>query len=157
MCFSERLNFIPWFWTFFNIFDKLYRPHLNKCFKRYFKSFFVHSSVLSVFNVMKHNAVFFFVRYHKLVTPTSPIVTPLSLRSFGCLQILSKRLQLINFTTGMWKRKRLFFCGSGSTLVKEVGSGSELESESVEKELEAEAIFSKSGDSGFLNWLQALG
>ena len=41
-----------------------------------------------------------------------------------------------------WKRwKRLIFCGSGSTLMKEVGSGSELGSESVEKELEAEAIF----------------
>ena len=44
----------------------------------------------------------------------------------------------------MWKRwKRLNFCGSGSrsTLMKEVGSGSELGSESVEKEPEAEAIF----------------
>ena len=35
--------------------------------------------------------------------------------------------------------------------MKEVGSGSELGSESVEKELEAEAIFSKSGSSGFSN------
>ena len=55
---------------------------------------------------------------------------------------------------GMWKRKRwkrLIFCGSGrgSTLIKEVGSGSKLGSESVEKELEAEAFFSKSGASGF--------
>ena len=49
------------------------------------------------------------------------------------------------------------FSGSGSALMKEVGSGSELGSESVEKELEAEAIFSKSGASGFLNWLQRLG
>ena len=35
--------------------------------------------------------------------------------------------------------------------MKEVGSGSELRSESVEKVLEAEAIFSKSGASGFSN------
>ena len=41
--------------------------------------------------------------------------------------------------------------GSESTLMKEVGS------ESVEKELEAEAIFSQSGASGFSNWLQSLG
>ena len=41
--------------------------------------------------------------------------------------------------------------------MKEVGSGSELESESVEKELEAEAIFSQSGASGFSMWLQPLG
>ena len=60
----------------------------------------------------------------------------------------------------MWKRKRwkrLIFYGSGSTLIKEVGSGNELRSESVEKELEAEAFFSKSGASGFSNWLQPLG
>ena len=37
--------------------------------------------------------------------------------------------------------------------MKEVGSGSE----SVDKELEAEAIFSKSGASGFSNWLQPVG
>ena len=43
------------------------------------------------------------------------------------------------------------FCGSGSTLMKEVGSGSKLGSESVEKEQEAEAIFSKSAASGFSN------
>ena len=47
----------------------------------------------------------------------------------------------------MWKRKleakRLIFCGSGSTLMKQVGSGSELGSESVEKELETEAVFFK--------------
>ena len=43
------------------------------------------------------------------------------------------------------RRKRLIFCGSGSgcALIKEVGSGSELGSQSVEKELEAEAIFFK--------------
>ena len=46
------------------------------------------------------------------------------------------------------------FCRSGSTLVKEFGSRSELESKSVEKELEAKAIFSKSGASEFSNWLQ---
>ena len=59
--------------------------------------------------------------------------------------------------SGSWKR--LIFCGSGSgsTLMKEVGSGSELGSESVEKEPEAEAIFSKSGASGFSTWLQPLG
>ena len=45
--------------------------------------------------------------------------------------------------------KRLIFRGSGSTLMKEVGSGSKLGSESVEEELEAEAIFSKSGASAF--------
>ena len=56
-----------------------------------------------------------------------------------------------------WKRlKCLIFCGIGSALMKEVGSGSELGSESVEKELEAEAIFLKSGASGFSNWLQTL-
>ena len=37
--------------------------------------------------------------------------------------------------------------------MKEVGS----RSKSVEKELEAEAIFSKSRASGFSNWLQSLG
>ena len=41
--------------------------------------------------------------------------------------------------------------------MKEVGSGSELGNESVEKESEAEAIFSKSGASGFSTWLQPLG
>ena len=41
--------------------------------------------------------------------------------------------------------------------MKEGGSGSELGSESVKKELEAEAIFSKSGATGFSNWLQSLG
>ena len=61
------------------------------------------------------------------------------------------------FKVGMWKRKRLIFFGSGSTLIKEVGSGSELGSESVEKELEAEAFFSKSDAYGFSNWLQPLG
>ena len=35
----------------------------------------------------------------------------------------------------------LIFCESGSALMREVGSGSELGSKSVEKELEAEAIF----------------
>ena len=38
--------------------------------------------------------------------------------------------------------------------MKEVGSGCELGSESVEKEPEAEAIFSKSDAFGFSNWLQ---
>ena len=47
--------------------------------------------------------------------------------------------------------------GSGSTLMKEVGSGSALGSESVEKEPEAEAIFSKSGASGFSTCLQPFG
>ena len=37
--------------------------------------------------------------------------------------------------------------------MKKVGSGSE----SVEKELEAKAIFSKSGASGFSNWFQPFG
>ena len=57
--------------------------------------------------------------------------------------------------SGSWKR--LNFCGSGSTLIKEVGSRSELGSESVEKELEAEAFFSKSGASRFSYRLQPLG
>ena len=39
--------------------------------------------------------------------------------------------------------------------MKEVGSGSEIGSESIGKESEAEAIFSKSGASGFSTWLQA--
>ena len=51
----------------------------------------------------------------------------------------------------MWNRKRLIFCGSGSTLMKEAGSGSELGSKSIKKELEAEAFSSKSGAFGFLN------
>ena len=62
--------------------------------------------------------------------------------------------------SGSWKRKpwkRLIFCGSGSTFMKEVGSGSKLGSETVEKEPEAEAIFSKSGASRFSTWLQPLG
>ena len=54
----------------------------------------------------------------------------------------------------MWKRKWLIFFGSGSTLMKEVGSGSKLSSKSVEKELEEETIFSKLGASGFSNWLR---
>ena len=69
-------------------------------------------------------------------------------------------MKVIDLLPGMWKQKcwkRLNFCGSGNTLMKEVGSGSELGSESVEKELEAEAIFSKSGASGFSTWLQPLG
>ena len=41
--------------------------------------------------------------------------------------------------------------------MKEGGSGSELGSKSVEKELEAEAISSQSGAYGFSNWLQSLG
>ena len=41
--------------------------------------------------------------------------------------------------------------------MKEVGSRSELASESVEKELEAEAICSKSGANEFSTWLQSLG
>ena len=56
-----------------------------------------------------------------------------------------------DFHAGMWKR--LNFCGSGSTLMKEVGNGSE----SVEKELEAEVIFSNSSAAGFSIWLQPLG
>ena len=42
----------------------------------------------------------------------------------------------------MWKRKRLIFCGSGSTLMEQVGSESELGSKSFEKEPEAEAKIS---------------
>ena len=38
--------------------------------------------------------------------------------------------------------------------MKEIGRGSELGSESVEKEPEAEAIFSKSDASGFSNSVQ---
>ena len=46
--------------------------------------------------------------------------------------------------SGSWKRKRrkqLIFCGSGSTLMKQVESGSELGSESFEKELEGKQFF----------------
>ena len=60
----------------------------------------------------------------------------------------------------MWKRKWwkwLIFSGNGSTLMKEDGSESELGSKSVEKEPEEEAIFPKSGASGFSTWLQSLG
>ena len=60
----------------------------------------------------------------------------------------SNYMQFSMFAAGMWKRKRKLeaveavnFCGSRSILMKEAGSGSELRSESVEKELEAEAIF----------------
>ena len=56
--------------------------------------------------------------------------------------------------SGSWKRKwwkRLIFCGSD--LMKEVGSGSE----SVEKELETEAFFSKSGASGFFKLATTVG
>ena len=47
-----------------------------------------------------------------------------------------------SYGAGMWKRKRLIFCGSGSrsTLMKEVGSGSELESIKLQEELEVEAL-----------------
>ena len=41
--------------------------------------------------------------------------------------------------------------------MKEGVSESELGSESIEKELEAEAIFSKPGNLGFSNCLQSLG
>ena len=43
----------------------------------------------------------------------------------------------------MCKRRRLIFCGRGSTLMIQVESGSELGCESFEKELEAEAKNSK--------------
>ena len=67
---------------------------------------------------------------------------------------------LYNYEVWYWQQgcgsgSGYFFCGSGSTLMKEVGS--ELGGKSVEKELEAEAIFLKSGASGFSNWLQPLG
>ena len=60
------------------------------------------------------------------------------------------------FQAGMWKRKleaveAVNFLWKRKHLIKEGGS------ESVEKELEVEAIFSKSGASGFSNWLQSLG
>jgi len=45
----------------------------------------------------------------------------------------------------MWKRKRLNFCGSGSTLKKEAGSGSELGSILLFEEPETEALFIKRG------------
>jgi len=35
----------------------------------------------------------------------------------------------IKHGAGIWKRKRLYFCGSGSTLKKEAGSGSKLVSD----------------------------
>jgi len=45
----------------------------------------------------------------------------------------------------MWERKRLNFCGSGSTLKKEAGSGSKLESILLFEEPEVEAFFIKHG------------
>ena len=51
------------------------------------------------------------------------------------------RSTLARALTRDWKRKQLIFCGSGSTLMKEGGSRSELGNESVEKELETEAFF----------------
>ena len=93
--------------------------------------------------------------------------------SIGSIELISGRMDIAfapetedtgsirgRVKPGMWERKRwkrLIFCESGSTLMKEVGSGSELGSESVEKELEVEAIFSKSVASGFSNWLKPLG
>ena len=41
--------------------------------------------------------------------------------------------------------------------MEEVGSGSKLGSESVEKQPEAEAIFSESGASGFFNLATTVG
>jgi len=52
---------------------------------------------------------------------------------------------------GMWKRKQLNFCGSGSTLKKEAGSGSELGSVWLFEEPEAEAFFIKHGASASSN------
>ena len=49
--------------------DKLAHPPLNKSFKRFLKSLFVHSGVLNIFNDIKHIVVFFFVKYHKMVPP----------------------------------------------------------------------------------------
>ena len=58
-----------------------------------------------------------------------------------------RKLEAVEAVNFLWKRKRKHFDE------KEVGSGSELGSESVEKELEAEAVRSKSGASGFSTWL----
>ena len=59
----------------------------------------------------------------------------------------------------MWKRKRKLEAKAVNFLWKrkhfDVGVG--RGSKSVEKELEAEAIFSKSDASRFSNWLQPLG
>jgi len=54
-------------------------------------------------------------------------------------------LRLIELLPGMWKWKRLNFCGSGSTLKKEAGRGSKLGSIWLFKEPEAEAFFIKHG------------
>ena len=59
---------------------------------------------------------------------------------------MEEAVETVNF---LWKRKRFD--------KKEVGRGSELGSKNVEKELEVEAIFSKSGASEFSNLLQQLG
>ena len=62
--------------------------------------------------------------------------------------------------SGMWKRKveveaaeAVNFLWKRSALMKKIGS----RSENVEKEMEAEAIFSKSSASEFSNWLKPLG
>ena len=64
--------------------------------------------------------------------------------TFLTVKIRDVEVEAVNF---LWKR-------SGSTWMKEVGSGSELRNEIVEKKPEAEAIFLKSGASGFSTWLQ---
>jgi len=55
--------------------------------------------------------------------------------------ILTIYWRLGGFNAGM--RKRLNFCGSGSTLKKEAGSGSELRSIRLFEEPETEAFFIK--------------
>jgi len=50
--------------------------------------------------------------------------------------------------SGNWKRKRLNFCGSGSTLKKEAGNGSKLGNICVFEEPEAKAFFIKHGAAG---------
>ena len=55
-------NYQNFYWFVSYMFVKLAHSLLNECFKRRFKLFLDHFSVLSIFNDIKHFVVFFFVR-----------------------------------------------------------------------------------------------
>ena len=131
--------------------------HLQNCISASHLKILSEAASFSVRNVSFFFFCSFFASKTSLVSYSKCISKQ---KCFHCLIFPIKPvLQLPNWDkvaqslliAGMWKR--LNFCGSGSTLMKEVESGSE----SVEKEPEAEAIFSKSGASGFSTWLQPLG
>jgi len=53
----------------------------------------------------------------------------LILNGYGVLSLICNNLPVAKIGSGMWKRKRLNFCRSESTLKKEAGSGSKLGSD----------------------------